>query len=323
MKNFKTLAAAGICMAALMIGCALPVSGVSSERFMADARKNYRSATLVVTGECSEKYADASGEQVSRVSINSVMGGNAQAGDEITVAQNLTVGESYLLYLSEGSDVHHAEDMADYVSVSSEPFVIGENGKVSYGGSKVALSALVKDMKELDKTVTMPAAIYYYDTLSKLVEGSTDIFIGRVLSVGETENMDFRSQQGGSTVEKTAPAAKVSVVAYGSVKGSVAYGSNLNLIFAPEASSSMINAATLEAYPVSPEKASTINVDDTYLIFLDSDPDPKQDYRFPTNPVQGWVKIDGDVLYPSSANGALAGYKDLNSLVSDMRQNVR
>lgn len=323
MKNFKALTAAGICMAALMIGCALPVSGVSSERFMAEARNSYRSASLVVSGECSEKYTDASGAQVSRVSITRVMGGSAQVGDEITVAQNLSVGESYLLYLSEGEDVHHAEDMAEYVSVSSEPFVIEDNGKVTYGGTKASLSALIKDMKEMDETVTMPAEIYYHDTLDKLVVGSQDIFIGRVVSAGETEKVNFRSQQGGSTVEKTAPASMVSVVAYGSVKGSVAYGSSLTLIYAPDASSNMINAATLEACSVAPKNVPEITEGDTYLIFLDSDPDPKQEYCFPTNPIQGWVKIEGDILYPSEANGALAGYKDLNSLVSDMRKNVR
>lgn len=315
--NLITLLAA--CTAVLMIGMVLPAGGVTGERFISDARQSYRSASLVISGKCQDTFTGADGAIVSRIRVDEVLAGNAEQGQLLQVKDQLSEGSEYLLYLSNGEDVHFAEDQQTYVSVSAEPFVV-TNDTVEYGGAEISLDYIKKDMADMDKIVTSHAAVYYHSSLEALMEASESIFIGRVQSVSSMKNTNFRSQEGGSTVERKAPAATVALEVYGSVKGALKYGSTVQLMYIPESAVGMIDSATLE--PVSFGKNDIMELKEgcTYLFFLTDSPDAKQDNAFPVNPVQGWAKVENDVLTFSQANSALTGYETLPQLISDMRK---
>lgn len=315
-----TLCAA--CVAALVIGMVVPANGVTGERFLSDARQSYRSASLVVSGICEDTFAAADGCIVSRIRVDEVIAGKAKQGDLLQVKNELLQGNEYLLYLRYGDDVHFAEDQHAYVSVSAEPFIIVEDN-VEYGGSSMSIEDIKKDIAELDKTITAQAAVYYYNSLDALVEGAESIFIGKVDSISTLKNTRFRSQQGGSTVEKTSPASVVSITVYGSVKGANGYFSSVDMLYIPQSVGGMTDGATLEPVSRSQDDIVELTEGDTYLFFLAEDPDAKQDVAFPVNPIQGWVKLDNDMLTSSPANGALEGYETLPQLISEMRNRAR
>ncbi len=321
-KHLTIITLCAACVAALVIGMVVPASGVTGERFLSDARQSYRSASLVVSGFCEDTLTAADGCTVSRIRVDEVIAGKAKQGDLLQVKNQLAQGSEYLLYLNYGDEVHFAEDQQDYVSVSSEPFIIVEDN-VEYGGSSMSLEDIKKDMAELDKTITTHGAVYYYDNLNALMEASESIFIGRVESVSPLKNTRFRSQQGGSTVEKTAPASVVTLTVYGSVKGAYKYFSSVDMIYIPQSAGGMTDGTTLEPISRSQDDIIELNENDTYLFFLAEDPDAKQEGAFPVNPIQGWIKLDDDNLTYSPANGALSGYETLPELISDMRSAER
>lgn len=321
-KHITVITLCAVCVFALAIGMVMPVSGVTGERFLSDARQSYRSASLVVSAECVDTYTAADGCTVSRITVDEVLAGRAEVGDLIQIQDELSPGTEYLLYLGYGDEVHFAEDQHSYVPVSAEPFVIVDD-TVEYGGTVLSMEDIRKDMEELDRTVTVHGAVYSYGDVDALREASESIFIGRVMSVSPLKNTRLRSQEGGSTVEKTSPASVVTLTVYGSVKGAYAYGSSVDMMYIPQSVGGMTDGATLE--PVSCSETDIVGLSEggTYLFFLAEDPDAKQDYAFPVNPIQGWVKVENDVLTASDANTALTGYEMLPQLIADMRNAAR
>ena len=266
MKRITALSTIAVAVIALIIGRTFSASVMSNDRVMADVRQSYRSASLVVSGECIQKINSGDNAQ-SRILIDEVIAGNAREGSKILVKGSYTVGEKYLLYLTEGNDVQYAEDEADYCSTSADNFVI-RDGNVEYGGSRIKISEFKKEMDAISKVITAPSKNYYYNDIRSLVNASENIFIGRVNSASHMRSTKFRTQDGGSTVEKKAPSANLTISVYGNIKGDIGYGQEINLVYVPSASENMTDAGTLQPKPVSADKAVKLSEGDTYLFFL-------------------------------------------------------
>ena len=171
-------------------------------------------------------------------------------------------------------------------------------------------------MDAISRVITAPSKNYYYNDIRSLVDASENIFIGRVNSASHMRSTKFRTQDGGSTVEKKAPSANLTISVYGNIKGDIGYGQEINLVYVPSASENMTDAGTLQPKPVSADKAVKLSEGNTYLFFLAEDPDPKQDHCFPVNSIQGWIKVENDKLTVSDENGVARGYTDLSQLVA-------
>ena len=318
MKRITALSTIAVAVIALIIGRAFPVSVMSNDRVMADVRQSYRSASLVVSGECIQKINSGDNAQ-SRMLIDEVIAGSAREGSEILVKGSYTVGEKYLLYLIEDDDVQYAEDEVGYCSTSTDNFVI-RDGNVEYGGLQIRFSEFRKEMDEISKVITAPSENYYYSDIRALVNAAENIFIGRVNGASHMRSTKFRTQDGGSTVEKKALSANLTISVYGNIKGDIGYGQEINLVYVPSASENMTDAGTLQPKPVSADKAVKLSEGDTYLFFLAKDPDPKQDHCFPVNSIQGWIKVENDKLTVSDENGVAREYTDLSQLVADINK---
>lgn len=318
MKRITALSILAVAVTALIVGSVFPVSVMNSDRVMADVRQSYRSASLVVSGECVQRINSGDNAQ-SRIRIDEVIAGNAREGSEILVSGSYTAGEKYLLYLTEGNDVQYAEDEVSYRSTSAESFVL-RDGNVEYGGLQIKFSEFEKEMDEISRVITAPSENYYYSDLESLVDASENIFIGRVSAASHARGTKFRTQDGGSTVEKKEPSESITISVYGSIKGDIGYGKEINLVYVPSASENMTDAGTLQPRPVSADSAVELSVGGTYLFFLAEDPDPKQDYCFPINSIQGWIRVENDVLTVSGANGAAREYTDLSQLAADINK---
>ena len=92
MKRITALSTLAVAVIALIIGRTFSASVMSNDRVMADVRQSYRSASLVVSGECIQKINSGDNAQ-SRILIDEVIAGNAWEGSKILVKGSYTVGE--------------------------------------------------------------------------------------------------------------------------------------------------------------------------------------------------------------------------------------
>lgn len=320
MKKLAAVIMAAFMLACMMSACAVPASsGTDVEHALTDAKVNYRSASLVVSGECVQAHQDANNIACCDIRIDDVIAGSAGKGDTIhCTSVSLTVGASYLLYLAKNGDVPHAEDSVSYSLVGGDPMEL-TGGEVNMGGVSVSFAAVRREMIKLNSVISSPAECLYYSDTSALVGAAEEIFIGRVDAMSVLNDTDFRKQDGGATVEYTIPASVARITAFGSVKGRFKYGDSVKLIYAPGMSADLVDAGTLTAAPYSETSAPRLNKGGVYMFFLVKGPDDKQDYYFCVNPMQGYAPIiDGAVRAPY-VNKALLGYSSMDELVEGIQ----
>lgn len=315
----KLTLALALCLSFLVSGCALPAGNVGEARILAEARQDYRKASLVVSGVCLQSHVNAEGEDCYDLSIEQVLAGEAEPGDVIHCTSAMNMGQSYLLYLSQGEGAPHTEDMLGYELVSGQPLPLS-HGKVLYGGQSVDLDTLLEDMAALDAMISAPSGFYYYDEIAALAQAADDIFIGRVNQAPALRDTQFRSQDNGATVEHTIPAALARITAYGGIKGALKYGDQVELVNAPAMNADVVNAATLAAEPYSEAQAPRLQEGGVYLFFTLKGPDAKQHYSFLLNPMQGFVPVNGDTLSAPAGNRALRNVQSLDAAVKAIRK---
>lgn len=318
----KLYLALALCLCLFAGGCALPAGNMGEARILAEARQDYRDASLVVSGVCVQSHVNTDGENCYDLSIEQVLAGQAEVGDVIHCTSAMSVGQKYLLYLMQGEDVPHTEDMLGYALVGGEPLPLS-GSKVLYGGQAVDMEVLLKDMVALDAMISTPPGFYYYDDLAALARAADDIFIGRVNRMPSLADTKFRSQDNGATVEHTLPAAIAEVTAYGGIKGALKYGDKLELVVAPGMNADVVNAATLTAEPYTVTQAPGLQEGEVYLFFTLKGPDAKQHYSFLLNPMQGFVGVSGDSLSTPYGNRALRGVQSLDAAVKAIRQALK
>lgn len=321
MRNRVVFSLAVLILALLCCPCAtLSGTAAAPAQSVSDALRLYRNSSLVVVGDCVAIHKDADGEQCYDLSITEVVAGNANAGDTIHLTQGtMKLDESYLLYLAASADVYHTEDMTGYTLLTDSPLSIAD-GRVSFEGATLSLSEIRSAFAAQENVITAPSEVYYYDGVSALANAAEEIFIGRINVISDSEDVSFRSTLGGSSVENTLSASMINVTAYGSIKGSLKYGDEIELVWCPSLSESMTNAATLQTVVCDEKELASPVRDGVYLFFLISNPDDKQTYYFGVNPVQAMSGLDtADQLHSSPANAALSGYNSLSLLVEDLK----
>lgn len=295
----------------------VPVQNKTDPRVLQEARGQYRNSSLIVRGVCVQTHIGTDGSMCYDLEITEIIAGEAKIGDLIHCKKEMTQGGEYILYLSEGEDVIHAEDMAGF-TLQAGPLPIKED-TVQWDASGISLSELMQDIEEMRSVIVAPAKTYYHNELAELVSAADEIFIGRVDELPPMKELPFNTREEGVSTESSPLAAIVSVQAYGSVKGTVNYGDTLELVYSRETTANILDAGTLTAHSEM-RPAPLLREDELYVFFLNYGPDPKQPYLFPVNIYQGYVHLSGDALYVSETNTALREYRSLIPLVQDMRK---
>ncbi|OQB23884.1 MAG: hypothetical protein BWY11_01537 [Firmicutes bacterium ADurb.Bin182] len=316
--NIKTKLIALLLCCLFFSACAAPVVAEKSPdpKVMQEARRRYRDSTLVIKGVCTGTHINSEGLMCYDLEITEIIAGEADKGDRIHSTHPMSEGGEYLLYLSGGEDVLHAEDVTGY-TLQDDPLPVTD-GMVVWDASSVKLEDLMEDIEQIKKIVAAPANFYFHNELSGLVGAADEILIGRVKELPVLKELPFRTRSEGVSTESN-PRASIAVIeAYGSVKGKANYGDTLSLIYCPESVASILDADTLTAfalrYPV-----PRLREDELYLFFLNYGPDAKQPYMFPVNIYQGFVRLAGDTLYVPNSNAALKDYRSLTPLVKDIK----
>ncbi len=290
------------------------------ERVLLDARLQYRDASLVVSASCIGSHLDSNGETRIDMRIDEVFAGDAAEGDHFHFTdENVTVGNSYLLYLTQDeTPVHYSEDTAGYDLVSDEPHTIVD-GEVLFGDVHVPFSMIEEDMDVMASEIDVPAPVYYYDGIVALAHAAQEIVIGRVLEVPEPEEMLFVSRDGGSSKREQSVASIVSIETYGSVKGAIGYGEQISLVHSPSRVHSVIDEATLRSMSFDAASVPALTEGGLYLFFLMESPGGKQDYYFLMNPVQGFVGVEDEQIFVAPDNLSLIGYRSFTQLVEALQ----
>ena len=324
MKKFWVSLAAALLACLTMCSCAsnTKIASISiqpEERTLQDARQQYRSASLVVRGECLLSHIDSEGRECYDVEVTNILAGDAELGEIVhCTSMELIAGEEYLLYLGDGEDAFHTEDTSGYIPVHEEPLRIVDN-EVIWGNTRISLSKITRDIAQQKLIISAPAKSYYYKTLGELVKASDQIFIGKVKSVPKWSPMTLRSTEDGASVEKSAMTSLTTIEAYGSIKGKFKYGDEITMVNSSEKLADLLDAVTLRPKDYEHYEVPTLREGGFYLFFLTEGPDAKQDYYFPVNQIQGYAELDGETLSASYSNEALKSNTILTPLVKQIQ----
>lgn len=312
-----------LAMAALCACAAQQVNvPAASETDIHEMQRLYRGSSLVVVAKCLRTHTDAAGNACCDVSIERTVAGTAEHGGETLHCPlgGMKEGESYLLYLAAGDDIYQSEDMDSYKIVGDTAFRI-KNGVVYTSGSVMDISDIEAAISRVNSTISAPSESMYYKNISALSTGSDYIFIGRVKKAPAARPMAFRSHENGATIENKLPASLLTVEVYGSVKGALKYGSEIQVVYCPTMAESMIDASTLKPAACESDRLPAPNEGETYLFFLSKGPDDKQDYYFGVNPLQFAAKLDScDGIYVDGSNRALSSFRSLDAVVRNIRK---
>jgi len=311
-----------LCLSCLLCLCACaspaavsPLTTPVQEKSLAYMRTQYQNAAYVVQGSCTGSHTDSNGSPCYDVVIDEVLAGQANAGDIVHCPNaRMQPEESYLLYLRQGDDIDYAEDVAGYELVVDEPLRIIDS-QVICDGKRIDLSVIKEDIQKLQAEICAPSSFYYYDLLFQLVASAEEIFIGRVVDVPALSDHVITTSEGGVSKKGNYDASIVTIEAYGSLKGAMRFGQEVQIVHCPAWKDDIIDAATLASVGYGRHQIPALEQDGIYLFFLNKGPDPKQDYYFPVNPVQGAVRIYGEQIETSWANRPIYGYYTLTDLV--------
>ena len=302
----------GISYATFTVSEQEPVSaGVSSAASTELAiHRSYREASDIVLATCSLQYRSASGNAVSRFTVDKVYDGTLSVGDSITLSGGAKVGESYLLYLGQGGGADYAEDEAGFVSVTDQ--LISVRGDTAYcGGESYSLSSIIDDLSEQRSVLTIPAQSFYYNDLTELINACDDVVLCRVIGVEGPYSTRCRSNEKGETVLSTVEQTFLTLKVENGFGGEHSYGDRLRVAISPEHMQSVINAGDLSSVHFgSPIKMPEEGGD--YLFFLLHSEDAKSDCCFAVNPYQGCIELDGDRLIRPYYNTAFIGIVSLD-----------
>lgn len=327
MKNsLKSVALLCAVLVLLMSACS-SVTGMKAtdERVWSDAQRLYRNASLVVMGTCVRTHLNEEGLSCYDLEVDDVLAGSASQGDFIHCTDGaMKEGETYLLYLaSDDSEVYYSENTSNYTLLTDEPLPVTADGEVLFSGMKLSLQDIRENISEQNSIVAAPSDTFYYNDLAALTNASSQIFIGRVADIPELTDMRFRADSASSTIENTLPASVMEVEVYGSLKGNLRYGDEIQVVFCPALCDEITDAATLKSLSYTATDAIEPEEDGVYLFFLVHSPDAKQSYYFGVNPIQGFAELDSsDRVHVTYLNKALSSYYSLDALVRDIRSIV-
>lgn len=325
MKKMLRYASATLCALLFMSACAAPVTapGPQEERVLSDVRVQYRDASLVLQGVCVGSHYDASGEICYDISVAEVLAGSAEQEDLVhCFSRAMKEGETYLLFLGQGEDVHYAEDTPLYELLSEAPLLVKDENVV-WDGKLLSIDSFREELEELKVVINAPAPVYYYNELRALVDAADEIFIGRVSGMTEMASHEFSMRNGGSMERAQYDASIVTVETYGSIKGVFSYGQEIEIVYSPDRVSSMQNAATLQPMNLTSGAVVDLLQNGIYVFFLVDGPDDKQEYFFPINSIQGFASLSGEDLRASAKNAPLQEYDQLTPLVLAMQEALR
>lgn len=295
---------------------------LASEAEIYEMQRLYRSSSLVVVAKCLRTHTDASGNVCCDVSVERTVAGTLEhLGKTLHCPLgSMKEGEEYLLYLAQGDDVYQSEDMDSFKIVGNTAFRI-KNDVVYVSGSVIDMSSIETAISQAGSIISVQSESLYYKNIAALSEGSDYIFIGRVKEAPAIKPMAFRSHENGATIENELPASLLTVEVYGSVKGSLKYGSEIQVVYCPTMAEGMIDASTLKPAACDPAKLPVPVEGDTYLFFLSKGPDEKQDYYFGVNPLQLMAQLDdNDRVNVDGANRALSSFRSLDAVVRNIRK---
>lgn len=292
----------------------------ATERIIQDAKRLYKEASVVATGICLVTHIGENGSICSDVELTNITAGKINSGDIVhCINSNLTVSKEYLLYLSYSPYIELPDNEFSFSPIGSNSIFEISNDKVNWYGTNMDLEELNQVMLEYNNIVTAPSTTYYYSKLDELVNDAEEIFIGRVFDMTDITPSLIKSYSGSIASEKTVDTSFVSVNVLGSLKGKLNYGDSITIVFIPNTMQLMTNSLNLDAVSFPQSNVEPLYNGNEYVFFLIASPDSKQYYYFPVNPIQGWISLSGDHIYPHALNTPFSNISSLDALITAVK----
>lgn len=308
MKKRIGLLLTGLGLALALSACA----GTSAEeeaRMLSALRQGYRSADLVALCTCTQRYTDEQGRVCALLQVDEIIAGEA-APRVVCLSDALQEGADYLAYL--------AADGTAYTLLCAARWNTQAN-TAALEDVTLPMAKIREDIQAHAAVISAPSGVWFYRQAEALEAAADEIFIGRLLALPALTDTAFREESEAATVEHSLPAAIVQVQVLGNIKGELGYGDVVSLVQAPGLSADLVDATTLTAVRYGEADVPVLEEDAYYVFFLVRGPDAKQHYYFSVNPVQGYVRLNEDILLVPESNEALAGYDTLLTLLAGLR----
>lgn len=297
----------------ILLLCALFASSCSGRPPELSSTESYRLRMLYADSACVVK-AVCSGAQSSSgyflFDPYDVIAGAAPEKIEIS-ADRLSSGSEYILFFDSTDEGTSYDDKnVTLIQLYKESVV--------WDGVRYSRAAVERILSECKSTLTFPFITYFYETRSDLINGCSNIIIGRPAGDVSIEERNTYTKADTVSRSKMMKCNITSVRVTASLRGDIPNGSEIQMIFSPESVSSMTDASTLNTVSLAVKDIAGLNRGGYYIFFLNKTDDSKQDVYFPVNPVQGWIELKRDSIAGAEKNSLFDDCKQLKQLISEL-----
>lgn len=302
-----------ILLFALLSVCCIPLFSCSRAKTVLNKTEEhklqdiYRSSTVIAYAKCtgvSEQNGYASFE-TKKVLYGTV-------GDTFFFeSSDMNVDSEYLFFLdTTNNKTQFNENIGVYMRRDGDVLCLNE--------SEYTVNSIESYIREYSAVITMPAHTYFYDTRAKLLDNCTDIIIGRLNSSSKAETKSIYQKTEATSVERMMKCNSSSVSVISTLRGDIQRGSTIEVLFGPETVYSMTDISTLSTVSLQSKDIADLENGKYYIFFLNASLDPKQEYYFPVNPIQGWIYLNKDLLSAAEQNKLFEDCTQLKALVGEL-----
>ena len=280
--------------------------------FPATLRQLYPTSDHVILGQ----VRSISGKTAQVLTVKVIEGTFLSEDDLVDVTfpeeTKPELDEIYLLFLQEKDGKFQVQvDAAGLICVQEELLVL-------QSGSSISLTQALSDIDKIQNFVYIPSYFTYYRELDELVRGSSVVFTGTVISIGETKETRFYVREAGLEEITTSPSVSVGIAVQEFLKGSAAQ--QLQVILSDDMYANTTIESTFDQAAYSKENMPALEEGMQYLFFLVESPAGKHgSYYLFVNPFQGYVPLYSDeTLIPIPINAPFSYMQDMESVRMDI-----
>ena len=320
MKIFKRVLAALVALAAVVtafVRFPLPDRIAASHKETpppAAISRFYRESEGILLATCIRTAPAEDGGSVARMRIDSVLDGQAEEGEVVSIRAEAASGAQYLLYLAPRAE----EGQAEETLLTGQPLPV-ESGSVMYEGELLPISAIVRDIERQREILTVPSQTVFYDSIESLAAACDEIVIARVVGKSEPRATLCRSAEKGASTLSTIEQVFLTVKVENGLFGDLTYGDKLSVVIEPYNVRPVINAVDLKPKTVEAPPESSPELGSVYIFFLLRSEDKKSSYYFTVNPYEGWVLLIGGSVIRPYYNTAFSRTSDLTRFVERLQ----
>ena len=226
----------------------------------------------------------------------------------------LEKGRLYMLFLS------GTTDQTDKTRFDTDSYTAMEitGNAVRWKNKRYSLTDVEERLKDMNETISTSPYMYFYAKRREMIDDCDVIVIGKLSAATESKELSVYSATEAASTERKLLCHKSEIRVVGTLRGDFKNGDTIDMIYAPDFLSSMIDSETLSTISLSEPDMLDLTTGQYYLFFLCKGTDSKQNYYMPINPIQGWIQLENDRFICAEKNTLFENCSQLNIFVGEL-----